>query len=102
MKGYFGAVIRSNMRNAEKNLRTEKLRLGIRFLFHCEVIDWIEDEMAYKVRFSYGKEILAEEVIPRRYLDQIDSGSTFLENLLRKIEMKARQRRDQREKDETA
>ena len=97
MAEYISDAIREKMRKAEKLISAEKSRLGIHFLFRCEVIAWNMDEQSYKVRFSQGKHVLAERLIQRRYLDNPED-LTYLTRLLREIEVVARGRRNQTER----
>ena len=97
MTEYISEAIKKKMREAEKLISEEKSRLGIHFLFRCEVIDWNMDEQSYKLRFSEGKQVLTERIIQGRYLDNPDD-LTYLRGLLREIEMVVRGRRNQTER----
>ena len=86
MAEYISDGIKEKMRKAEKLISAEKSRLGIHFLFRCEVIGWNMDEQSYEVRFSQGNHVLAERLIQTRYLDNPED-LTYLTRLLREIEV---------------
>ena len=98
MTKYFSPGIRRDMRKAQEKLREEKSLLGIHSLFRSEVYDYSENEFAYKVRFMQGDEVLERDSIPRRYLDDVKpKDSSFLRDLLRRIELIAKQHKSRSE-----